>query len=30
MYIACKYFIFNNMRPEILVHDLNWLLLRFP
>ena len=30
MFIVCKYFIFNNMRPEFLVHDLNGLTLRFP
>ena len=29
MFIVGKYFIFNNMRDEFLVHDLNWLLLRF-
>ena len=30
MFIVCKSFIFSNIYSEFLVHDLKWLLLRFP
>ena len=30
MFVVCKSFIFSNIYSEFLVHDLNWLLLRFP